>query len=60
MTKENICQVDVELSKARQKRKNPVKEKGKHRILLPELSDDEDKPHARSAQILEDAAKNKV
>ena len=58
MTKENIRHLAVELSKARQKKKNLVKGKGKHILLLQEEFDDEYELHARAAEILEDALKS--
>ena len=60
MTKQNIRQLALEISKARKKKRNLVKWKGKHILILLEESNDEDELHAIAADILEDAAKNKA
>ena len=60
MTKHNIRQLDLEISKSWKKKRTPVKGKGECRLILPEESDDEEELQARPAEILKDAGKSKI
>ena len=60
LTKKNIRQIAVEISKSNKSLESTTKGKGKHNIILQEISEDEDELNARVADILIDAAKNKV
>ena len=60
MTEQNICQLVAEISKARKKKINLVKGKGKCILILSKESDDEDKLHTRAGEILKDATKSNI
>ena len=56
MSKKNLQQLALEISKSWKKRDSRTKGKGKSRFILQEESDDEDELLARATDILEDAA----
>ena len=60
MTKENLKKIAKEISTSRKKKGTQEKGKGKHKLILPEESKDEEELLATATDILEDAAINKV
>ena len=60
MTKENLKKIAKEISTSRKKKGTKEKGKGKHKLILPKESRDEEELLSTISNILEDAAINKV
>ena len=61
ITKEIIRKLSKEIAAARKRQRTQQPQgKGKHKLLLPESSDDEEELGATAIDIIEDAAANKV
>ena len=60
MTKDNIKRIAQEISTSRKKKGSEAQGKGKHKVNLPEESEDEEELLSIAGDILEDATLKKL